>query len=193
MPTARARLERVDRQTAGGNGRMGVAQAVDEKTLTAAALAVGNSAPPFVLERAPDQPVALTDFRGRSVVLAFYPGDWTPVCNDQLVDLTARLGAFRRRGAEVLGISVDSASSHQAFAEARQIGFPLLADFHPKGEIARAFGVYSDAWGIAHRALFLLDANGVVRWRQVVPPWVNPGALDVLGAVDRLTAEGMSG
>ena len=167
--------------------------AVTEEGLTAAALPVGAAAPGFALERAPEQTVALADFRDRLVVVAFYPGDWTAVCNDQLVDLTARLGAFHRRGAAVLGISVDSAWSHQAFAEARQIGFPLLADFHPKGEVARAYGVYADDWGIAHRALFLVDTQGVVRWRRVFPPWVNPGALDVLGAVARLTAEGMSG
>jgi len=141
--------------------------AVTEEGLTAAALPVGAAAPGFALERAPEQTVALADFRDRPVVVAFYPGDWTAVCNDQLVDLTARLGAFHRRGAAVLGISVDSAWSHQAFAEARQIGFPLLADFHPKGEVARAYGVYADDWGIAHRALFLVDTQGVVRWRRV--------------------------
>lgn len=164
------------------------ASTITEETLTAAALPVGATAPDFVLERAPEETVALSGLRGRPVVLAFYPGDWTPVCNDQLIDLTAHLGAFHRRGAEVVGISIDSAWSHQAFAEARQISVSLLADFHPKGEIARAYGVYSDDWGIAQRAIFLLDADGVIRWRRVVPPWVNPGVSEVVAALDLLPA-----
>lgn len=161
---------------------------MSEAGLTEAALAVGAAAPDFTLERTPEQPVSLRDFRGRPVVIAFYPGDWTPVCGDQLVDLAGRLASFRRRGAEVLGVSVDSAWSHRAFAEARQIGFPLLADFHPKGEVARAYGVYAEDWGVARRALFLLDGEGVVRWRRVVPPWINPGAAEILAALDELAA-----
>jgi peroxiredoxin len=151
--------------------------------LTARALPPGASAPAFTLETAPGQTVSLDQFTGRPVVLAFYPGDWTPVCNDQLVELSAHLDDFARRGATLLAISVDSAWSHAAFAEARHLRLPLLADFHPKGDVSRAYGVWSEEWGTSQRALFVLDGAGVVRWRLVVPAWVNPGMEDVLRAL----------
>ena len=157
-------------------------------TLTAAALPPGTPAPEFTLATEPDRTVSLAEFRGAPVVLAFYPGDWTPVCNDQLIELTQRLPEIKARGAKVLAISVDSEWSHAAFAEARGLAIPLLADFHPKGEVSKAWGVWSEEWGHGHRALFLLDADGVVRWRAVVPPWVNPGLDEVFAALEALPA-----
>lgn len=162
-------------------------------TLTAAALPPGTPAPEFTLATEPDRTVSLAEFRGAPVVLAFYPGDWTPVCNDQLVELSRRLPQLADRGAKVLGVSVDSEWSHAAFAEARDILFPLLADFHPKGAVSMAYGVWSEEWGHGHRALFLLDADGVIRWRTVVPPWVNPGMDGLLAALDELAAGVMVG
>lgn len=162
-------------------------------TLTAAALPPGTPAPEFTLATEPDRTISLAEFRGAPVILAFYPGDWTPVCNDQLVEVSRRLPQLRERGAAVLGISVDSEWSHAAFAEARDILFPLLADFHPKGAVSAAYGVWSEEWGHGHRALFLLDADGVIRWRTVVPPWVNPGMDGLLAALDGLAAGVMVG
>ena len=150
-------------------------------------LATGTVAPDFELPSDPEGGMlSLRGLRGRPVVLAFYPADWSPVCGDQMVELGGRLVKFERRGAAVVGISVDGPWSHAAFAEARGIGFPLLADFEPKGAVARAYGIYREGAGTANRALFLLDADGVVRWRDVVQPWENPGVDGVLTALDAL-------
>jgi peroxiredoxin len=152
-------------------------------------LPLGTPAPDFALPSDPDGGrLALAELRGRPVVLAFYPADWSPVCGDQIVELNGRLEAFDQRGAAVIGVSVDGPWSHAAFAEARGIGFPLLSDFEPKGAVARAYGVYRAKDGKAERALFLLDADGVVRWREVVEPWINPGVDGVLAALDALPA-----
>jgi peroxiredoxin len=149
----------------------------------------GTPAPDFSLPSDPDGGrIALAELRGRPVVLAFYPADWSPVCGDQIVELSGRLAEFARRGAAVVGISVDGPWSHAAFAAARGIGFPLLADFEPKGAVARAYGVYRTKDGIADRAIFLLDGDGVIRWREVVEPWINPGVDGVLAALDALPA-----
>ena len=155
-------------------------------SLTDTALSVGTAAPDFTLATDPNTKITLADYRGAPVLLAFYPGDWTPVCNDQLIELTARLAAIEERGAKVLAISVDSEWSHVAFAEARDLTVPLLADFHPNGEVSKAYGVWSEEWGHGQRALFLLDADGIVRWRTVVPPWVNPGLTEVFAVLDAL-------
>jgi peroxiredoxin len=154
--------------------------------LTAQALPVGAQAPDFALPSPPDRTVALAEFRGRPLVLVFYPNDWSPVCTDQLVALSARRDAIAERGAAILAVSVDGVWSHAAYAEARNLAFPLLADFHPKGAVCRAFGVWSEEWGHAHRALFVLDGAGVVRWRSVVPPWIDPGVDGVLAALHAL-------
>ncbi len=152
-------------------------------------LATGTAAPDFELPSDPEGGMlSLRSLRGRPVVLAFYPADWSPVCGDQTVELGGRRVEFERRGAAVVGISVDGPWSHAAFAEARGIGFPLLSDFEPKGAVARAYGVYRAKDGKAERALFLLDADGVVRWREVVEPWINPGVDGVLAALDALPA-----
>jgi len=120
------------------------------------------------------------------VILAFYPADWSPVCGDQMALYNEILPEFERHGAQLLGISVDGPWCHTAFTENRKLRFPLLADFEPKGEVARRYDAYRSKEGIAERALFVLDADGVIRWRFVSPIGVNPGAEGILKALESL-------
>jgi peroxiredoxin len=113
----------------------------------------GTLAPDFALHLTPDQTVSLSEFRGRPMILAFYPADWSTVCRDQMALYNEILPEFRKYGAELLGISVDSVWCHTAFAKDRKLHFPLLADFEPKGAVARLFGSCRQE-GIADRALF---------------------------------------
>lgn len=152
----------------------------------AAALPAGTAAPSFALSATPDQTVALAQLRGRPVILAFYPADWSPVCGDQMALYNQILPEFRKAGAQLVGISVDGVWCHAAFAADRKLHFPLLADFEPKGEVARRYGVYREQEGIAERALFVIDAEGVIRWRHVSPLGINPGADGILDALDKL-------
>jgi peroxiredoxin len=123
------------------------------------------------------------------VILVFYPADWSPVCGDQLALYNEVLPEFERSGAQLVGISVDSMWCHRAFAGDRKYRFPLLADFEPKGAVARQYGVYHTKDGTSERALFVIDAKGVIRWRYVSPIDVNPGADGILKALDALTAK----
>ena len=156
--------------------------------MTATPLAAGTPAPDFTLSVTPDQHVALSELRGRPVILAFYPADWSPVCGDQMALYNQILPEFRRHGAELLGISVDGVWCHRAFAEDRHLHFPLMADFEPKGGVARTYGVYREHDGTTERALFVIDAEGVIRWSYVSPVGVNPGADGILDALERLAA-----
>lgn len=151
-------------------------------------LVAGTSAPDFALHTTPDQIVSLSDFRGRPVVLAFYPADWSPVCGDQMGLYSELVDEFARFDAELLGISVDGAWCHIAFAHERKLRFPLLADFEPKGQVARLYGAYREQDGIAERALFVIDAGGVIRWSYCSPIGVNPGADGILRALEHMTA-----
>jgi len=153
-------------------------------------LAPGMRAPNFSLRATPDQVVSLSDFLGRPVILAFYPADWSPVCGDQVALYNEMLPTFDEYGARIVGISVDGPWCHAAFAKDRKLGFPLLADFEPKGEVARRYGVYDARNGTTERALFVIDANGIVRWRYVSPIDVNPGADGILDALDALVRKG---
>ena len=152
------------------------------------ALASGTKAPSFKLHSTPDQLVDLADFRGQAVILAFYPADWSPVCGDQMGLYNEVLPEFRRLGAQLLGISVDGAWCHRAYAESRKLHFPLLSDFEPKGAVAKSYGVYRDADGFTERALFVIDGGGVIRWSYVSPVGVNPGADGILAALEKLRA-----
>jgi peroxiredoxin len=149
-------------------------------------LSTGTRAPDFTLSSAPDKKMSLSDFRGRKVVLAFYPADWSPVCGDQLAVYNELLPTFRKYGAEILGLSVDGAWCHRAFAEARKYRFPLLSDFEPKGEVSRMYGAYRNNDGFSERALFVLDEDGVIRWNYLSPIAVNPGADGILDALESL-------
>jgi len=149
-------------------------------------LPAGTPAPEFSLLSTPDQTVKLSEFRGRPVVLAFYPADWSPVCGDQMALYNEMLSEFQEFGAELFGISVDGAWCHAAFSRDRKLHFPLLADFEPKGAVARLYGAYRQNEGVCERALFVLDADGVIRWSYVSPVGVNPGAAGILSALEGL-------
>jgi peroxiredoxin len=151
-------------------------------------LAPGTQAPAFTLNSTPDQTVSLSDCSGRPVILAFYPADWSPVCGDQLTLYNELLSEFQRFGAELIGISVDGVWCHAAFAEQRHFHFPLLADFEPKGAVARKYGVYAGQAGLSNRALFVIDRNGTIHWSYVSPMGVNPGADGILSALESLAA-----
>jgi peroxiredoxin len=149
-------------------------------------LAAGAPAPDFTLASTPDQTVSLKAFRGRPVILAFYPADWSPVCGDQMALYNEVLPEFQRFNAALLGISVDGVWCHAAFAGARKLHFPLLADFEPKGAVARRYGVYREGDGFTERALFVIDGDGIIRWSYVSPIGVNPGADGILRALESL-------
>src|SRR5262249_28251767 len=144
----------------------------------------GTPAPDFTLHSTPDQRVSLSEFRGRPVILAFYPADWSPVCGDQMGLYNEILPEFQRLGAELIGISLAGIWCHLAFAHDRTLHFPLLADFEPKGAVARQYGAYRDADGTTERALFVIDADGVIRWSYISPVGVNPGADGILLALE---------
>jgi len=122
-------------------------------------------------------------------VLVFYPADFSPVCGDQVELYNEISDEFAKHDAQLIGISVDSVWCHQAFGKARQLGFPLLADFEPKGAIARRYGVYRDGDGTTERALFVLDADGVIRWSYLSPIAENPGADGILAALEDLQGD----
>ena len=151
-----------------------------------AALPPGTTAPDFTLHSTPDQSVSLQEFRGRPVILAFYPADWSPVCGDQMALYNEILDEFGRFNAELIGISVDGIWCHLAFAKDRHLHFPLLADFEPKGDVARRYGVYRAHDGTSERALFVIDAAGIIRWSYVSPVGINPGADGILRALEGL-------
>lgn len=151
------------------------------------ALKPGVQAPDFSLSTTPDQKVSLSDFRGQAVVLVFYPADWSPVCSDQLAlynELKPEFSAFE---AQIVGISVDGVWCHLAFSKDRKLHFPLLADFEPKGALARRYGVYREKDGESERALFVIDAGGVIHWSYVSPVGINPGADGILKALESIT------
>lgn len=146
----------------------------------------GALAPDFELQSTPSQTVRLSELRGRPVVLVFYPEDWSPVCSDQLALYQELLPEFRKHDAELIGISVDSVWSHLAFAKDRNLRFPLLSDFEPKGEVARLYRAYRAQDGTSERALYVIDGDGVVRWSFVSPVGINPGADGILSALENL-------
>lgn len=149
-------------------------------------LKTGTTAPDFELHATPDQKLKLSDFKGKRVILAFYPADWSPVCSDQMALYNEMLKIFHRYNAEILGISVDSKWCHMAFEQNRKLHFPLLADFEPKGEVSRAYGIYDETEGESHRALFVIDEKGIIQWSYLSPDGINPGADGILEALDKL-------
>jgi peroxiredoxin len=152
-------------------------------------LASGTTAPQFSLHSTPDQLVSLNDFHGTPVILAFYPADWSPVCGDQMALYNQILPEFHRLNAQLIGISVDGAWCHAAFSKDRNLHFPLLADFEPKGAVARKYGVLRQGDGVCERALFVIDSKGVIAWSYVSPIGVNPGADGILAALEDLTSK----
>lgn len=150
------------------------------------ALGPGTPAPEFTLRDQAGEAVSLRELRGSPVVLVFFPATWSPVCGDQLTLYNEVLPLFQEHGARVVALSVDGKWCQQAFAGQRNLGFPLLSDFHPKGAVARRYGVYDDENGVARRALFVLDGEGIIRWSHVSPAGVNPGADGILAALEAL-------
>jgi peroxiredoxin len=152
-------------------------------------LPVGTQAPDFSLNVTPDQKLTLSELRGQPVVLAFYPADWSPVCGDQMALYNEILPEFQKHRAEVLGISVDGAWCHSAFAQQRHLHFPLLADFEPKGAVSQAYGAYRERDGFSERALFVIDPEGKIFWSHLSPVGVNPGADGILEALEELAKQ----
>jgi peroxiredoxin len=150
-------------------------------------LSAGTVAPDFTLRVTPDQNLTLSDLKGKNVIIAFYPADWSPVCGDQVTLYNELLPEFRKYDAELLGISVDGVWCHAAFARNRNLHFPLLADFEPKGEVARKYRAYRSNEGVCERALFVLDRKGMIAWSYCSPIAVNPGADGILDALEQLS------
>jgi peroxiredoxin len=145
----------------------------------------GVDAPEFTLSDHRGQEVSLSDFRGGKVVLCFYPNDFSPVCTDQLSVYQEVKPELDAADVTLLGISVDHSWAHRAFRKALGIEFTLLADFHPKGEVASAYGAYLPDWGTTNRSLVLIDEDGVVRWAHESPtPLEIPGANLIFDALD---------
>jgi peroxiredoxin len=149
-------------------------------------LSAGTPAPDFTLHVTPDQMLSLKELRGRPVILAFYPADWSPVCGDQMALYNEILPEFHRFNAELMGISVDGVWCHAAFSRDRKLHFPLLADFEPKGAVSRLYGAFRNGEGISERALFVIDKKGAISWSYVSPIAVNPGADGILEALESL-------
>lgn len=158
-------------------------------TQDAQPLAAGTVAPDFTLPATTvDEPLSLSDFQRRPVILAFYPADWSPTCSDQLALYQQVLPEFEKHEAQLLGISVDGLWCHKAYAADRGLTFPLLSDFYPHGEISERYGVFNRDKGTSFRSLFVVDGDGVITWSYVAPPGVNPGADGILNALEALPA-----
>ncbi|MGZ5338182.1 MAG: redoxin domain-containing protein [Thermoleophilaceae bacterium] len=148
----------------------------------------GSAAPNFTLPDQDGKKISLADLRGQTVVLVFYPADFSPVCTDQLSVYQEVLGELEERGAKLLGISVDGAFCHKAFRDQINLTVPLLADFHPKGEVAKAYGVWGEKYGTAGRALVMVGPAGEVQWTHMSPPLEVPGANLIFDALDQRSA-----
>ncbi len=149
-------------------------------------LAAGTSAPDFELNCTPDQKLKLSELRGKKIILAFYPADWSPVCSDELSLYNETLKIFSRHNAQLIGISVDSKWCHLAFSESRKFHFPLLADFEPKGAVSKLYKVYDEKEGESLRALYVIDEKGIIQWNYLSPVGLNPGADGILDALEDL-------
>lgn len=149
----------------------------------------GTIAPDFTLFASANSELSLYQLKGKRVVLVFYPADWSPVCGDQLMLYNEIYNLFQEMNTELIGISVDGKWCHESYREQRNLGFPLLADFEPKGRIARTFGVYNEQAGESERALFLLDEDAIIRWNFLSDPGINPGAEGILQAIEEMDKE----
>ena len=149
-------------------------------------LSKGTVAPDFTLYATPDQKITFSEFKGKNVILAFYPADWSPVCSDQMALYNEMLKFFKKYDAEIFGISVDSKWCHTAFSEQHHFHFPLLADFEPKGDVAKRYESYDEETGTCKRSIYLIDEKGVIRWTYLSPVGINPGADGILDALDEL-------
>ena len=152
-------------------------------------IAPGEKAPDFSLSDQDGNTVSLADLSGQTSVLVFYPGDWSPVCTDQLNVYQEVLGELNEQGAKLFGVSVDSAFSHKAFQQHLGITFPLLADFHPKGEVSKTYGAFIEERGHNNRSLVMIGPDGDVLWSHAAPtPLEIPGANLIFDALDQHAA-----
>lgn len=149
-------------------------------------LSVGSKAPDFELKVTPDQTLSLSDFKGKNVVLVFYPADFSPVCQQEVNVFDEKLEEFEKYDAQVLGVSVDNVWSHLAFVQTVDLGFPLLSDFHPKGEVSKKYNAYREEDGESERAVYLIDKQGKIAWGYISPVGISPGVDGVLQALDDL-------
>lgn len=149
-------------------------------------LNVGDAAPDFKLKGNDDKEHALSDYKGKPVVLIFYPLDFSPVCTNEHACFVEDMGKFNDLDAQVFGVSVDSAWAHKAFAKQMNIGYPLLADFHPKGDVAKKYGVYLEEKGIAGRTTFVIDRAGKIAAVHAVDVPTVPETDPVLKALEAL-------
>jgi peroxiredoxin (alkyl hydroperoxide reductase subunit C) len=151
-------------------------------------IAAGTPAPDFTLPDQDGKQVSLADLRGQTTVLVFYPLDFSPVCTDQL-NIYHEVGAdFAAKGAKLYGVSVDSAFAHKAFQTQLGVSIPLLADFNPKGEVAKSYGVYIEERGHNQRALVLIGPDLEVKWaHQATSPLEIPGANLIFDALEALS------
>jgi peroxiredoxin len=146
----------------------------------------GTTAPDFELFATPDQKIQLSELGNKKIILAFYPADWSPVCGDQMALYNEILSDFTQHNAQLIGISVDSKWCHLAFAEQNKFHFPLLSDFEPKGDVAKQYQVYNNESGQCHRALYVIDEGGIIRWSYLSPLGINPGADGILNALEQI-------
>jgi len=149
-------------------------------------LSPGTTAPDFTLKQSTNEQLSLSDLRGRPVVLIFYPADFSPVCGDELALFNEVLDELEKYDAQVVGISVDGPWCHGAYAKHKNLQIPLLSDFEPKGEVSRKYGAYREQDGVSERALFVIDADGIIRWSYLSPIDQNPGVDGVLNALEEL-------
>lgn len=149
-------------------------------------LPIGTVAPDFELYATPDQKLKLSELQNKKVILAFYPANWSPVCASQMSLYNEMEKYFAKHNAQLIGISVDSKWSHLAFAEQNNFHFPLLADFEPKGEVAKLYKAYDPLAGECRRALYVIDEEGIIRWNYLSPVGINPGAEGILATLEEL-------
>lgn len=152
-------------------------------------LPINTEAPDFTLFATPDQKISLSEFRGKRVILAFYPADWSPVCGDQMALYNEMLEYFRKLNAQLLGISVDGRWCHVSFSQDRKLHFPLLSDFEPKGRVSSLYEAYDPVAGESKRALYVIDEDGVIRWSHLSPVGINPGADGIMDALEEIEAQ----
>ncbi len=148
---------------------------------------VGDVAPDFTLKDQDEQEVTLSALRGKKVVLSFHPLAWTRVCAIQMQDLEKHREEMERLGAVALGLSVDAVPTKKAWAESLGIRETrLLADFWPHGGVARAYGIFREKNGFSERAVFIVDAEGVVRFKKIYPMREVPDIGEILKMLEEI-------
>lgn len=149
---------------------------------------IGQKAPDFTLQNQHGEDVSLTGLRGTPVALVFFPFAFSPICTGELCELRDNPGAFRENGVELFAVSCDHMFTLRAYAESDGYDFGLLSDFWPHGEVSKAYGIFDEDRGCSLRGTYLIDPDGVLRWkveRQIGEP---RDLLDYREAVAQLAA-----